>query len=472
MYRSIYWILAASALVAAAGCGEDTGKAAKKTPTNTTLELPYTPEGCDYTVSAPEGIEEVGGDEDVVGAEPTPKHIHASWAGSPETTFAINWATDLDTKRTEILYGSDKAAVEAADGAGNGVTLQTGHTMQFGSPIFQDQKLRVHETHVCGLTEDTTYYYKVGGPGHWSSTYDIATAPKKGSSDVFRFAVTGDSRSGPEVFAQIQEKLSTMGVDFQIFSGDFIDNTTNQQHWDALFESSTGSYSTQDMIATRPLMPVNGNHDNLSVYYVGQFAVPQKVSQGETAQGEEWYSFDYANAHFLMLDSEGNSKLKAQVDFIKADLEAVDRNVTPWVFAVFHTPPYTCGSTHQGDSDAPRATWQPLFDQYKVDVVLTGHVHNYQRTLPIRGFKTGSTDGQVANSGAGGIPVGGSGTIYVVSAGAGGDLYNADPASACDTAYLTEKTNNFLVLEVEGGTLRYKALRLDGSEIDAFEYTR
>ena len=75
MYRSIYWILAASALVAAAGCGEDTGKAAKKTPTNTTLELPYTPEGCDYTVSAPEGIEEVGGDEDVVGAEPTPKHL-------------------------------------------------------------------------------------------------------------------------------------------------------------------------------------------------------------------------------------------------------------------------------------------------------------------------------------------------------------------------------------------------------------
>lgn len=477
MTTRLTWIslpLSATALVVA--CGEDTGK--KPTggggnPDASTLTLPYTPEGCDYTVAPPEAIEDITMHRDVFGATPAPKHIHASWAGAPESTFAINWATDLETKSTQLLYGTDKDAVAAADGPGGEVNLQLGHTMQFGSPVFTEEKTRVHEVHVCGLNADTMYYYKVGGPGQWSEVYDIATAPAPGSKASFKFGVSGDSRSGPENFAKIQERLSTEGIDFQVFSGDFIDLSTYQKNWEDFFEATTGTFKTQDMIARRPLMPVNGNHDNLAVYYVGYFALPQQISPGEGAQGEEWYSFSYANARFFMLNTEsGTASVNAQVKYLQEELPKIDRTVTPWVFAVFHSPPYTCGSKHQGDSVRPRENFQPLFDQYKVDVVLTGHVHNYQRSLPIRGFQTGTTQGLVATSGTNGIPVSESGTIYVVSAGAGGDLYNADPASACDFSYITEKVNNYVVIGIEDRTLTYKALRLDGSEIESFTYTK
>ncbi len=226
------------------------------------------------------------------------------------------------------------------------------------------------------------------------------------------------------------------------------------------------------MLASRPLMPVNGNHDNLSVYYTGQFALPQDVSPGEEAQGEEWYSFDYANTHFVMANSENSQIGGQEADWMKSDLGKVDRTKTPWIIVVFHTPPYTCGSTHQSDSDKPRATWQPIFDQYKVDLVLTGHVHNYQRSVPIRGFQTGTTQGLEAASGANKVPVNESGTVYIVAAGAGGDLYNADPPANCAFSYYTEKVNNYVMVDVDDRTLHFQALRLDGTVIDSFDYTK
>jgi Icc-related predicted phosphoesterase len=457
-----------SAIGLAVACGEDAP--AQKPASN--LSFPYTPEGCGYSVSPPSDIEEASGDGSAVGADPDPKHVHVTWAGAPESTFAVTWATGLDTRLTQLLYGSDKAAVEAADGPTDGVTRAKGHTMQLGSPLFADQKTRLHEVHVCGLGSDSVYYYKVGGPGHWSTVYDVATAPVPGDQAPFRFAVSGDSRGSGDVFAQIAQAVSGQGIDFQIFTGDLIDNTTNQNDWDKLFEGKVGSFATQDLIATRPLMPVNGNHDNLGVYYLGNFALPQVVSNGESAEGEEWYSFDYANAHFVMLSSEGGAQLDAQAAFMDEDLAKVDRTKTPWVFVVFHRAPYTCGSKHQSDSVAPRTKWQPLFDKYSVDVVFTGHVHNYQRSKPIRGFAAGTTDGIVAAAGPNGEPVAESGTVYVVSGGATPDLYGTDPASSCAFSQFTEETHHYVIVEVANRTLSYKAIRLDGSEMDAFTYTK
>lgn len=452
----------------AVACGDE----ATSTKSEPVLTFPYRPQGCDYDVSPPTAIEEAGGHTNRFGAEPAPKHLHVSWAGPTQSTVAVSWSTDLDTHATQVLYGTDKAAVEAAEGPDDAVTLATGHTMLFGSPLFKDQKTRQHEVHVCGLSPDTVYYYKAGGPSHWSAVYDVATAPLPMTSGPFTFAVTGDARGTGDIFAQIQQKLSGHGIDFQIFTGDFIDNPTDQTHWEMLFEGKSGSFATQDLIATRPLMPVNGNHDNLGIYYVGQFALPQQVSEGEGAQGEEWYSFDYANAHFVMLSSEGGAQLEAQAKFLDEDLAKVDRSKTPWIFAVFHRAAYTCGSKHQSDSVAPRSTWQPLFDKYAVDVVFTGHVHNYQRSLPIRGFQAGTTDGIVAAAGSNGEPVAESGTVYVVSGGAALDLYGVDPASSCEFSHTTEETHHYVLVDIDGKKLGYRALRLDGSEMDAFTYTK
>jgi acid phosphatase type 7 len=454
------------------GCSEDEGK---KQPSGTTIvsptSFPYAPSnGCGYEVHVPEVALEVAGHAPIAGTDPDPRHVHVSWAGPVESTFAVIWTTGaLDARSALVLYGTDQAAVEQADGPSGEVRAQAGHSMQIGSVLFSNQKKRVHEVHVCGLLPETTYYYKVGGPGAWSSTYDVTTGVPAGTSKPFRFVLSGDSRDEPAIFAQIQERARAEAPDFQVFSGDAVAIGVNQLDWDAFFEATTGSFAAQETLARVPFMAVNGNHENLSLQYIALFAFPQELSPGERAEGEEWYSFDYGNAHFVMLDDSSvtQSTLVAQRDWMKADLAKIDRNQTPWIFVMHHKPTYTC-SKHDSELGL-RALWQPVFDEFKVDFVLNGHNHNYERSVPIRGFQADGVEGQKAASGPNEVPISESGTLYVVSGGAGAPLYSAN---TCYHTYRSEKTRNYVVFDIDGRTLKYRALRLDGSVLDEFTYTK
>jgi hypothetical protein len=440
--------------------------------------FPYKPGCCDYSVSAP-SVTEAGFSAAVLGPAPAPDHVHASWAGETSTTFAVNWRTDPGTLASELLYGTDEAAVAAAGGpdggpgdAGppGGVRRVLGHHLLYGSIFDGENRTRVHEAHVCGLAPSTRYFYKVGAPGAWSPVFEVATAPEVGSTEPFSFGVTGDSRNDPTIWAEIQAAVASQGVDFQLFSGDAVVIGQNQTEWNAFFEATAGATSVQSVLASTPFMIANGNHDALAINLVSQFAMPQELSPGET-DPEEWYSFDYGNAHFVFLNDTTvtNSEAGPQRDWLEADLAAVDRQEAPWIFVVHHKPTYSCSTNHGSDTDL-RAVWQPVFDRYQVDLVFNGHDHDYERSKPIRGFQEGSTEGALAQAGTNGAPVAQSGTVYVVAAGAGAPLYGVDPS--CYHTFVTESVRNYVVIDVEGRTLRYKAYRQNGTELDAFEYTK
>jgi hypothetical protein len=433
--------------------------------------ITYTPDGCSYEVSTPM-VAEAGRSGDALGTTPAPGFIHASFVGPAESSFAVNWRTGPDTTFSRVLYGTDEAAVMAADAAGAGVLEALGHHALFRPLAMETNPLRIHETHVCGLMPDTTYYYKVGGPGAWSEVFDIATAPMPGSTSSFRFAVSGDSRNDSVVWAGVQERIATAGVDFQLFSGDAVVLGISQAEWDGFFGGTamTG-FNVVDSLARIPLMPANGNHDGLAVNYLLQFALPQEVDGDEFGQGEEWYSFDYGNAHFVVLnDSTSGTRISGvQAAWLEADLTSVNRTTTPWVFVMHHKPAYSCSTNHGSDLEI-RREWQPIYDRFNVDMVFNGHDHCYERSLPVRGFQEGTSNGVVAATGPNGIPVDESGTVYVVAAGAGAPLYGVD--DSCNHTHITESVVNFLVIEIEDRTMRYQAIRGDGSMLDEFEYTK
>jgi hypothetical protein len=192
------------------------------------------------------------------------------------------------------------------------------------------------------------------------------------------------------------------------------------------------------------------------VNYFAQFAYPEDVSPGEGVQGEEWYSFDYANAHFIMLNDTVVSDATLAGDeatWLRADLEAAraDPDVD-WIFANHHRPVYTCGSTHSPAGDV-RDAWQPLFDEFEVDIVFTGHNHMYHRSRPIRGLSGG--EGVLAAETAAHAPVitagAASGTVYLLSGGAGAPLYDASTDCAFTAAALAMRT--YSVLEIDGSAL-------------------
>ena len=424
--------------------------------------LTYIPSGCSYTVVTPVVIDAQRG-SDVFGASPTTDHVHVSWAGPTDTTVAVIWRSDTGTLASSLLIGTDQAAVAAANDATTDVARHDGHTVLYSGTTSAATAERLHEVHVCGLTAGTTYYYRVGGVGHWSDVLSVSTGPAVGSTAMWSFGVTGDSRgndltSGPgdDAFAIAQHRLSDRAVDFEVFTGDAVFLGTAQNLWNLWFEGTDGTFGVQDFMAHHALMMSNGNHDLLVINYLVQFAMPQDVSAGENPDGEEWYSFDYANAHFVVLNdtvTNASTIAGAEANWLESDLSAVDRTRTPWIFAVHHQALFTCGSTHSPDTTA-RDAWQPIFDAHNVDIALEGHNHVYERTLPILG--TTGTMANVAPHGAmgeptvsGGIP---SGTVYVVAGGAGAPLYPID-TTACPATHTGVSERNYMTVEIAGTSI-------------------
>lgn len=114
-----------------------------------------------------------------------------------------------------------------------------------------------------------------------------------------------------------------------------------------------------------------------------------------------YYSFTFSNVHVLVMDTDrvSYSSGSAQYNFIKNDLNSASQNPNiEWIVVYMHkqmyTSPNTCSSSScsNGGSDAStlRKTHHKMFDDYGVDVVLQGHVDNYQRTYPIS-YSGGST---------------------------------------------------------------------------------
>ncbi len=126
-----------------------------------------------------------------------------------------------------------------------------------------------------------------------------------------------------------------------------------------------------------------GNHEDDDVEgfsgYMSHFGLSQT-----------YYSYDHQNVHILVVDSDKNtySSGSDQYDFILKDLQTASQNPSiDWIIVYLHKQFYTSpNQVHPNtgpDSTSLRNTYHPLFDQYGVDLVLQGHVHNYQRTFPL-----------------------------------------------------------------------------------------
>ena len=99
---------------------------------------------------------------------------------------------------------------------------------------------------------------------------------------------------------------------------------------------------------------------------------------------EQYYSFNHKNIHFLALSTETDfDEDSEQYAFAKQDLEKYSKDpFIDWIIAFYHRQSYSSGSGPEEEKDF-RETYHPLFDKYKVDLALQGHIHVYERTYPI-----------------------------------------------------------------------------------------
>ncbi|WP_300570539.1 metallophosphoesterase, partial [Flavobacterium sp.] len=218
---------------------------------------------------------------------------------------------------------------------------------------------------------------------------------------------------------------------FVVFNGDIVETGSNATQWDNWFDY--GKNLTDKSL----IFHAQGNHDVASAtYYQNIFELPKN----NVPATELYYSVDYGDAIFICLNSETPADA-AQYTWLKNTLAA---NVSKkWKIISFHKPFYTVGP-HSGEMDSYWNTWFKAFDDYGVDLILTGHDHLYERFKPIN--RNVSTTNAVATYGSGPTE----GRCQVVCGGAGAPLYDAGTSGLLQTF---KKDYHFVKFDVTGTSL-------------------
>ncbi|MEQ1565532.1 MAG: metallophosphoesterase family protein [Myxococcota bacterium] len=358
-------------------------------------------------------------------ARPDPFHVHLGLpTDDPSTSMSFVWRTDPDTLASVVQYGTDGALTEEVAGASFG----------YGGLPGEPSPDRVHEVRLCDrLTPGTTYSYRVGGEGHWSDTYTFTTP---GDSETLRVAFAGDSRGTYETWQQVVAAMDAAQPELVVLSGDMVDFGSSQAEWDAWFEASG------DLFARVPVVPAHGNHEFLAVHYLAQFSLPNN---------ELWFGVRYGPLQLVVLNDTvavPTDITIAQPQHVEPILAGTDAR---WKIAVHHQSEYATCTVH-GSALALRESWSPVWDRTGVDLVFAGHNHLYERSVPIRGEAEAAP---------------GEGTVYVVSGGAGADLYT----STADEWFgaVANPIHHYVIGDFGPDGASFVARDLSGNVIDAFE---
>ena len=306
------------------------------------------------------------------------------------SSMVVRWRTDT-TEGSVVSYGLERNALTSSAKA-EGVSAE-------------------HIVRLSGLQPNTKYYYSVGAvavpppaadkkasataedaPGR-AAINTFTTPPLPGGPPPPPLWVLGDPGTKNAIATAVRDVYykytGNRATDLWLLLGDnAYPEGTDADYQKAIFEMYPKT------LATSPVWPALGNHDQKSansatqsgVYY-DIFTLPTLGEAGGLMSGTEaYYSFDYANIHFICLDSQDSDRTAngAQAQWLKADLAATTRD---WIIAYFHHPTYTKG-THDSDKDTDsagrmndmRANILPILEQGGVDLILTGHSHVYERS--------------------------------------------------------------------------------------------
>jgi len=362
----------------------------------------------------------------------TPDQMMLTWSSNPEAGIDIQWRTDNSVDSGIVKYRLTGSTEEFSSGAEK-------YTMD-DRVLLNDRSVNRYTAKVRNLKPGTTYEYQIVPQTNWSASQTFSTPA---ADDNFTFIWFGDTHHSPE-FGKLINAAEKRHPETAFYSiaGDIVSDGLQRDQWDDIFGF------TENVISRKPLMVVPGNHDNRSglgaLMYRELFSYPLNGPDG--VEKEQTYSLRYKNALFLMIDA--TSPIDVQATWIEEQLAG---SVAAWKFAMFHFPPY---SSDGGYPDI-RQKWCTLFDKYHVDIVMSGHVHNYLRTKPMNNEKP------VAN------PAGG--TVYLISIG----IPDNDPVEILPYADAQVSGEMlYQTVQINKKKLVYKAMNIDGVVRDEMVITK
>ncbi|WVZ22800.1 hypothetical protein V8G54_001344 [Vigna mungo] len=345
------------------------------------------------------------------------------------------------------------------------------------------------------LQELMKYIYKLGhrlfnGTEIWSEEYQFKASPFPGQNSLQHVVIFGDlgkaEADGSNEFnnyqpgslnttKQIIKDLKDIDIVFHI--GDLCYASGYLSQWDQF------TAQIEPIASTVPYMTASGNHERdwpgTGSFYGtmdsgGECGVPSQTMFYVPAENREnfWYSADYGMFRFCIANTELDwRKGSEQYKFIENCLASVDRQKQPWlIFLAHRVLGYSSADFYvaEGSFEEPmgREDLQYLWQKYKVDIAMYGHVHNYERTCPV--YQNICTNKE-KHSYKGPL----NGTIHLVVGGGGASLAEFAPIN---TRWSIFKDHDFgfvklTAFDQSNLLLEYKKSS-DGQVYDSFRISR
>jgi DNA repair exonuclease SbcCD nuclease subunit len=356
---------------------------------------------------------------------PPPSRIILTWTIDPTTTQTITWLMQNGSpSRVQYLRAEEyEGDFDSAE-----------QIVAKGELFDTDGNIYRYTANLTGLTPNTKYVYRVGRDGSWSEPASFTTAA---DTECFSFLYMGDVQSGYEAWGDMLDSAyeACPEIRFALLGGDLTDKGHDKNEWMEFLDAA------KRVFCQIPVMPTMGNHDG--AMYLKFFELPDN---GPSGLKKEFYSFDYGNAHFVILNSNNNTSAAVK-QWLQQDLAETDKK---WKFVMFHHPAYPVVFDHKGIDKSIRENWVPILEEKGVDMVFVGHQHVYMRTHPI-------LQGEVKSDSYGIVYVmGNAGSKTYV--GGGGFHYIAKERTG----------SNYQVISINGDVLTLTAKDASGELIETF----
>lgn len=393
------------------------------------LESEINPKRQDHDHNPLPGTKHLLVESEEIGFEPGrgPEQIHLAYTGQNDE-MRVMFVTS-DGKDNFVKYG---LTLEKLDHVVGTRVVRYEREDMCDAPANQSVGWRdpghIHDGIMVNLKKGKRYYYQVGSDsGGWSSTHSFVSQDEDSKEAVaFLFGDMGTATPYSTFIRTQQESISTikwimrdieaLGDKPTLIShiGDISYARGYSWIWDNFFNQ------IEPVASKVPYHVCIGNHEydwpqqpwkpdwSYAIYgkdgggecgvpYSLRFIMPGNSSEptGTRAPPSRnlYYSFDMGPVHFVYMSTETNFLPgSGQYEFLKHDLESVDRKKTPFVVLQGHRPMYT---TSNEIRDAPIRKrmlehLEPLFVKNKVTLALWGHVHRYERFCPLNNFTCGA----------------------------------------------------------------------------------
>lgn len=386
-----------------------------------------------------------GQDRDFYPPSIVPDRIMLNLTDQPATSMAVTWRTGLFVKNGYVQVTEAVPSPGLQDSARLIRAAMTTYTADMNAANY-------YSVVIDSLEPKTLYAYRVGDQTHWSEWAHFQTADT--TAAPLSFIYFGDAQNEVKSLwsRTIRGAYQQMPkANFLLHAGDLINSRNRDHEWGEWFYAGGWIYSTMPSIATP------GNHEYynnsqgvyaLTEHWKPTFTLPENGPEGYE---ETVYYIDYQGVRFISLNSprfdESKEDMEVQSRWLR---EVLEQNDQQWTIVTMHHPIY---STALGrDNEVLRKGLQPIFEEYKVDLVLQGHDHTYGRgtNLPIGKSEKNSLDGP----------------IYVVSV-SGPKMYMLGLDNWMQRG--ASNTQLYQIIHIDGDLLRFEAYTVDNKLYDAFE---